>query len=125
MNRADEIRAYYRLCDQARSLGIPTSLDDDASPATIAELQAAVDRKLSQPGDTFDTPAESGCVVQSPIDPEGNFLAYDSDGELCAYNTVMVTRRTATNAEAPARCAVCGGPFADGSGCEFCPKVGL
>ena len=21
------------------------------------------------------------------------------------------------------RCCVCGGPFADGSGCEFCPKV--
>lgn len=21
------------------------------------------------------------------------------------------------------RCAVCGGPLADGSGCEFCPKV--
>lgn len=24
---------------------------------------------------------------------------------------------------APARCAVCGGPFTDGSGCEFCPAV--
>lgn len=22
------------------------------------------------------------------------------------------------------RCAVCGGPFEDGSGCEFCPKAG-
>lgn len=23
------------------------------------------------------------------------------------------------------RCAVCGGPLADGTGCEFCPKTGL
>ena len=23
----------------------------------------------------------------------------------------------------PSLCCVCGGPFADGSGCEFCPKV--
>lgn len=22
------------------------------------------------------------------------------------------------------RCAVCGGPAPDGSGCEFCPKIG-
>jgi hypothetical protein len=24
----------------------------------------------------------------------------------------------------PPRCAVCGGPFPDGSGCEYCPNVG-
>lgn len=23
------------------------------------------------------------------------------------------------------RCVVCGGPYPDGSGCEFCPKVGV
>lgn len=23
------------------------------------------------------------------------------------------------------RCAVCGGPYQDGSGCEFCPRVGI
>lgn len=39
----DEQVAYYRLCDEARSLGIPTSLDDPRSPRTVAGLQAAVD----------------------------------------------------------------------------------
>lgn len=39
----DEARAYYRLCDEARALGIPTSLDDPRSPRTVAELRAAVE----------------------------------------------------------------------------------
>jgi hypothetical protein len=38
----NEQTAYYRLCDEARALGIPTSLDDPRSPKTVAELQAAV-----------------------------------------------------------------------------------
>lgn len=39
----NEQRAYYALCDQARALGIPTSLDDPRTTKTVAELQAAVD----------------------------------------------------------------------------------
>lgn len=123
-SHADEIREYYALCAEAAALGVPTSLDDPASPTTIAGLRLAIERKRMRPGDGFDTEAETGCVVQSLIDAEGNFLGYDSDGELCAYNTVMVTKVAPTTEEEP-RCVVCGGPFRDGSGCEFCPKVGL
>jgi hypothetical protein len=32
-------------------------------------------------------------------------------------------RRGSRSAVAAPRCAVCGGPLADGSGCEFCPAV--
>jgi hypothetical protein len=39
----DEARAYYRLCDEARALGIITDLDDPRSPKTTAELRAAVE----------------------------------------------------------------------------------
>ena len=39
--RADA-RDYYALCDEADALGIPTSLDDPDSPATIAALKDAV-----------------------------------------------------------------------------------
>lgn len=38
----DEATAYYALCERARALGIPTSLDDPCSPRTIGELAAAV-----------------------------------------------------------------------------------
>lgn len=38
----DEAREYQRLCDEARALGIPTSLDDPRSPRTVAGLRAAV-----------------------------------------------------------------------------------
>lgn len=43
-NRAiyDEQAAYYRLCTEARKLGIPTSLDDPRSPRTVAGLRDAV-----------------------------------------------------------------------------------
>jgi hypothetical protein len=34
--------AYYRLCDRAAAFGIPTSLDDPASPATVDGLLDAV-----------------------------------------------------------------------------------
>jgi hypothetical protein len=40
-----EARAYYSLCDQARRLGIPVSLDDPRSPKTVAALQQAVAAK--------------------------------------------------------------------------------
>lgn len=39
----NEQAAYYRLCDEARALGIPTSLDDPRTPRTVADLQAAID----------------------------------------------------------------------------------
>jgi hypothetical protein len=38
----DEQRAYLELCDEARALGIPTSLDDPRSPRTVDALGAAV-----------------------------------------------------------------------------------
>jgi hypothetical protein len=48
-----EAVAYYRLCDEADALGIPTSLDDPRSPKTVPALRAAVrvarDRAESQP----------------------------------------------------------------------------
>ena len=40
----EEQAAYYRLCDEARELGIPTSLDDPRSPKTVDELRGAVAR---------------------------------------------------------------------------------
>lgn len=39
----NEAREYYVLCDEARAFGIPTAVDDPASPATVAELRAAVE----------------------------------------------------------------------------------
>lgn len=39
---AQEQRAYYALCDEARALSIPTSLDDPRSPKTVDALRAAV-----------------------------------------------------------------------------------
>lgn len=38
-----QARDYYRLCDEAHRLGIPTSLDDPRTPRTVAGLRAAVD----------------------------------------------------------------------------------
>ena len=37
-----EARDYYRLCDEARALGIPVALDDPRSPQTVAALREAV-----------------------------------------------------------------------------------
>jgi len=37
-----EARDYYRLCDEARSLGIPVSLDDPDSPKTVEQLREAI-----------------------------------------------------------------------------------
>ena len=37
-----EARDYYALCDRARMLGIPVSLDDRRSPRTVAALREAV-----------------------------------------------------------------------------------
>ncbi len=39
----EEAVAYYRLCDEARALGIPTSLDDPRSPNTVDALRQAVE----------------------------------------------------------------------------------
>jgi hypothetical protein len=38
----EQALAYYRLVEEARALGVPTSLDDPRSPRTVAELAAAV-----------------------------------------------------------------------------------
>jgi len=45
-----EAQVYYRLCERAREVGIPTSLDDPDSPKTTAELAAAIEAK--SPGAT-------------------------------------------------------------------------
>lgn len=37
-----EQKAYYALCDKARALGIPTSLDDPRTTRTVAGLEAVV-----------------------------------------------------------------------------------
>jgi hypothetical protein len=44
----DEARAYYRLCEEAAALGIPTSLDDPRSPRTVDALRAAVEAARKQ-----------------------------------------------------------------------------
>ena len=54
-----DARDYYRLCDEARALGIAVSLDDPDSPPTVAALRAAVETvkledKLSRGGLTTD-----------------------------------------------------------------------
>jgi hypothetical protein len=41
----NEQAAYYRLCDEARALGIPTSLDDPRSPKTVDALRVAIAEK--------------------------------------------------------------------------------
>ena len=42
MTKIQEQRDYYRLCAEAHTLGIPTSLDDPKSPRTVAGLKAAI-----------------------------------------------------------------------------------
>jgi hypothetical protein len=44
MTAYQEQREYLRLVDEARALGIPTSLDDPRSPKTVDELRGAVAR---------------------------------------------------------------------------------
>ena len=43
-------------------------------------------------GQRFDTPHEQGCIVMGTPDLVGNFDALDSDGVLCSFSTVMVTK---------------------------------
>ena len=38
-----EAQAYYRLCAEADSLGIPVSLDDPRTPQTVQALREAVE----------------------------------------------------------------------------------
>ena len=40
-----EARDYYRLCETADALGIPTSLDDPGTPTTVQALRNAVAAK--------------------------------------------------------------------------------
>ena len=42
MKQHREARDYYNLCEQAAALGIPTSLDNPASPKTVQGLRDAV-----------------------------------------------------------------------------------
>ena len=50
------------------------------------------------PGTVFSTTSpdgqliETGCVVATMPDENGNFDAYDSENVLCAYNVVMVDK---------------------------------
>lgn len=46
--RIEEAKAYQRLCDAARDLGVPTSLDDPRSPRTVEGLRAAVVRAANE-----------------------------------------------------------------------------
>jgi len=46
-DRIAEQQDYYALCERARALGIPTSLDDPRSPRTIDGLREAVASKVS------------------------------------------------------------------------------
>ena len=41
--RLQEAEDYFRLCDKARELGIPTSLDDPKSPKTVEALRAEIE----------------------------------------------------------------------------------
>ncbi len=43
-------------------------------------------------GMIFDTPFETGCRAVTAPDARGNFDAYDSEGVLCSFNTIMVER---------------------------------
>jgi hypothetical protein len=42
MNHYQEQVEHYRLCDEAKSLGIPTSLDDPRAPRTLDGLREAI-----------------------------------------------------------------------------------
>ena len=47
MTYADHLckqREYAALCDKAREVGVPVSLDDPASPKTVAALREAVEK---------------------------------------------------------------------------------
>jgi hypothetical protein len=84
-----------------------TAADEEMDVRERESLRCAIDRLRSagkrahgyppekQPlpiGTVFDTPAESGCVVTSLPDADGNFLALDSDGVECSFSRVMVAR---------------------------------
>lgn len=38
----EDARRYYRLCDEARALGIAVDLDEDPELDTVAKLETAV-----------------------------------------------------------------------------------
>lgn len=38
-----DAREYYALCDEMRALGLPTSLDDPATPDTVEGMRAMLD----------------------------------------------------------------------------------
>jgi hypothetical protein len=40
-----EAKDHYALCERARAVGIPTSLDDPRGPKTVAALRHAVEAR--------------------------------------------------------------------------------
>lgn len=44
-----------------------------------------------EPGTKFSTECESGCTAITSPDSEGTFIATDSDGVECLFNTVMIS----------------------------------
>jgi hypothetical protein len=45
----EQALAYQRLIEEARALGVPTSLDDPRSPRTVDALRAAVRDARTRP----------------------------------------------------------------------------
>lgn len=74
-----EAEGYYRLCEQAEALGIPTSIDDPDSPKTVEELREAVAAQ-----DPIGADRAPGVGV-SLSDPEA---AWDSESRRSPYATV-------------------------------------
>lgn len=49
---------------------------------------------IVQPGDTFSTRYESGCIAVTEPDEYGEFEALDSDGVQCSFPSRMVLPST-------------------------------
>lgn len=54
-----------------------------------------------QPGDSFDTHVESGCVVLTASDVFGSFEARDSEGVVCLFSSLMVRNLVPAASVAP------------------------
>lgn len=78
--------AYYALCDRAEQLGVPTSLDDPASPTTVVALQARVDAAGSRHFDAF----------AARCDERAAELALDLDAQRRYFDTALMVYRVLT-----------------------------
>lgn len=93
---AEEQRQYQDLLDRARVVGVPTSLDDPASPATVYELRQAVEAAEASPRGMFRAGAEAAiregeanggldaanaAAARAALDEldKGNLIATDED----------------------------------------------